>query len=61
MVLKKKHRLVWRIDNTIVLDPYKDYSGTETNVGKGLESFESDMIGDIAQKIVELKLIWKTE
>lgn len=56
MKLTKKYRLVWDEDLKLKLDPYYDFTGTETTVGNGLNYFESDSQTEIEQKITDENL-----
>lgn len=56
--LNKKYRLQWNENLTIKGNPFQVYGElSETNIGDNANTFESDDIEAIKNKIIELELI----
>lgn len=56
MILTKKYRLVWNPETMEVIGfPMEEHIGSETIVGFGMESFESDELSEIIDKLEEIK------
>lgn len=55
IILTKKYRLVWNPETGKASgEPYFEHINSETVVGKGMESFETDSIEELNSKIEEL-------
>lgn len=56
IILTKKYRLVWNPNTGKANgEPYYEHLNSETIVGKGMESFETNDIEELDSKIEELK------
>ena len=55
IILTKKYRLIWNPNTGKAIgEPYYEHLNSETVVGKGMESFETDSIDELDSKIDEL-------
>ena len=58
-MLIKTYRLVWNSKNILLWNPIIEFKNDITQVGNGLNSFESDSKEEVASFIIENNLIWQ--
>lgn len=56
-ILKKDYRITWDENKIMQCDPNTNYSGSQTFVPDRFDSFESDSLDEVQNKIQELGLI----
>lgn len=57
IVLTKKYRLIWNPETKEIIGfPMEENIGSETIVGEGMMSFETDSIEELYSKIEELEI-----